>query len=93
MLAQLAATIAAALVLSVVLAAVTGGVGGLSMQSIGTAFKHFGGPSMGVPTFGMNGGLGGAMQGGIQVFGTLSGQDILLSNERAGRNRTRQRGF
>ena len=93
MLAQLAATIAAALVLSVVLAAVTGGIGGLSMQSIGTAFKHFGGPSMGVPTFGLNGGIGGAMQGGIQVFGTLSGQDILLSSDRANRNRTRQRGF
>lgn len=94
MLAQLAATVAAALVLSVVLAAVTGGgVGALSMQSIGTAFKHFGGPTMGVPTFGMSGGLGGVMQNGIQIFGTLSGEDILLSNDRARRNRTRQRGF
>lgn len=93
MLAQLAATIAAALVLSVVLAGVTGGIGGLSMQSIGTAFKHFGGPTMGVPSFGLNGGLGGMMQGGIQIFGTLSGQDILLSNERASNNRNRSRGY
>lgn len=93
MLAQLAATIAAALVLSVVLAAVTGGIGGLSLGSIGTAFKHFGGPAMGVPTFGINGGLGGAMQNGIQIFGKLSGADILLSNERAANNRGRQRGF
>jgi hypothetical protein len=93
MLAQLAATIAAALVLSVVLAAVTGGIGGLSLGSIGTAFKHFGGPAMGVPSFGINGGLGGAMQGGVEIFGKLSGADILLSSERASNNRGRQRGF
>ena len=93
MLAQLAATIAAALVLSVVMAAVLGGgLGALSMQSIGTAFKHFGGPSMGVPSFGINGGLGGAMQG-IEIFGRLSGSDILLSGERAGRNRNRLSGI
>ena len=93
MLAQLLATVAAALVLSAVLAAVTGGgLGALSFQSIGTAFKHFGGPSMGVPSFGINGGLGGGMQG-IEIFGRLSGSDILLSGERAGRNRNRLSGI
>jgi len=92
MLAQLAATIAAALVLSIVMAAVLGGgVGALSIQSIGTAFKHFGGPSMGVPSFGINGGLGGAMQG-IEIFGMLRGEDIFLSNSRYGRTRGRATG-
>lgn len=36
------------------------------------------------------------MQGGsqqVEVVGRISGADILLSNERAQRNRTRQRGF
>jgi hypothetical protein len=37
------------------------------------------------------------MQGGggqnVVVTGRISGADILLSNERASRNRTRQRGF
>lgn len=94
MLAQLLATIAAALVLSVLLAAVMGGgIGALSMQSIGTAFKHFGGPTMGVPSFGINGGLGNVMQNGVQVFGTIRGEDIFLSNERAGRNRNRLSGI
>lgn len=93
MLAQIAATIAAALILSVVLAAATGGLMGLSAQSIGTAFKHFGGPTMGVPSFGINGGLGNVMQNGVQVFGTIRGEDIFLSNERAGRNRNRLSGI
>ena len=93
MLAQIAATIAAALILSVVLAAATGGLMGLSAQSIGTAFKHFAGPTMGVPSFGINGGLGNVMQNGVQVFGTIRGEDIFLSNERAGRNRNRLSGI
>jgi len=29
----------------------------------------------------------------VEVVGRISGSDILLSNERAARNRTRQRGF
>ena len=65
MLAQLLAAVAAALVLAALLVIITGGgIGALSMQSIGTAFKHFTGPMMGVPSFGLGGGLGGAMQGG-----------------------------
>jgi hypothetical protein len=65
MLAQLLAAVAAALVLAALLVVITGGgIGALSMQSIGTAFKLFSGPMMGVPSFGLGGGLGGAMQGG-----------------------------
>ena len=36
---------------------------------------------------GVNGG------GAVQVFGTISGQDILLSSDRARNNRTRTRGY
>ena len=95
MLAQLLAAVAAALVLAALLVVITGGgIGALSMQSIGTAFKLFSGPMMGVPSFGLGGGLGGAMQGGgLQVFGRLSGSDILISSERAGRDRTRLSGI
>ena len=91
MLAQLLAAVAAALVLAAVLVVITGGIGALSMQSIGTAFKHFTGPMMGVPSFGLGGGLGGAMQGGggIEIFGRLSGSDILVSTEKANRERSR----
>ena len=91
MLAQLLAAVAAALVLAALLVVITGGgIGALSMQSIGTAFKHFTGPMMGVPSFGLPGGFGGAMQGGpIQVVGRLSGSDILISNEKANRERSR----
>lgn len=35
----------------------------------------------------------GGGSGRTEVFGRISGSDILLSSERAGRNRTRQRGF
>lgn len=90
MLAQLLAAVAAALILAALLVVITGGgVGALSLQSIGTAFKHFTGPMMGVPTFGLNGGLGGTMQNGIEVFGRLSGSDILISNEKSNRERSR----
>ncbi len=92
MLAQLLAAVAAALVLAALLVVITGGgIGALSMQSIGTAFKHFTGPMMGVPSFGLGGGLGGAMQGGggIEIFGRLSGSDILVSTEKANRERSR----
>ena len=31
--------------------------------------------------------------GSVEVFGTISGQDILLSSDRARNNRTRTRGY
>lgn len=91
MLAQIIAVIAATAVLALVLTLATGGLAGLSMESFGTAFKAIGG-GMGVPSFMMPGGLGSGSQS-IEIFGRLSGADILLSNDRASRNRTRQRGF
>jgi hypothetical protein len=37
--------------------------------------------------------IGGAGGGTVTVVGKLSGQDILLSTEKAGRTRSRYRGF
>ena len=37
--------------------------------------------------------IAGANQGAVEVYGRISGQDILLSSEKAGRVRTRYRGF
>ena len=37
--------------------------------------------------------IGGNGGGAVQVFGTISGQDILLSSDRARNNRTRTRGY
>ena len=37
--------------------------------------------------------IGGAGGGTVTVVGKLSGQDILLSSEKAGRTRSRYRGF
>ena len=48
---------------------------------------------MGVPSFAMPGGLSGNTSGGIEIFGKLLGSDILLSGERAGRNRNRSTGI
>ena len=91
MLAQIVAAIAAAAVLALVLTLATGGLAGLSSQSFMTAFRQVGG-GVGVPSFLMPGGLSGGTQS-VEIFGRLSGADILLSNDRASRNRSRSRGF
>lgn len=98
MAAQMLATAAAAALLSAILTVAFGGsniAGQALFGKAGMGFGDlFGGLFQGMGGgYGFNGaGLGGNGQG-IQIFGTLSGQDILLSNERASRNRTRQRGF
>lgn len=91
LVAQIVAAIAAAAILALVLTLATGGLSGLSMQSFSTAFRQIGG-GMGVPSFAMPGGLSGGSKS-IELFGRLSGQDILISNERAGRNRNRSTGI
>jgi hypothetical protein len=98
MAAQLLATAAAALVLATILSVAFGGSNlagkamfGKSGMGFGDLFGGMYGQMGG--GFGFNGaGMGGAGNG-IQIFGRLSGEDILLSNERTSRNRTRQRGF
>lgn len=98
MAAQMLATAAAAAILATILTVAFGGsniAGQALFGKAGMGFGDlFGGLFQGMGGgYGFNGaGLGGNGQG-IQIFGTLSGQDILLSNERASRNRTRQRGF
>jgi len=91
LVAQIVAAIAAAAILALVLTLATGGLAGLSMQSFSTAFSQIGG-GMGVPSFMMPGGLSGGTKS-IELFGRLSGQDILVSSERAGRNRNRSTGI
>lgn len=46
-----------------------------------------------IPLSKLNTMMEGGGSGPTEVFGRISGADILLSSERAGRNRTRQRGF
>ena len=66
---------------------------GQSGMGFGDLFKNI---FTGIGGFGMgfNGsGIGGGQGGGLQVFGRLSGSDILISSERAGRDRTRLSGI
>ena len=98
MAAQLLATAAAALILATILTIAFGGsnlAGQAMFGKAGMGFGDlFGGLLQGGGGFGFNGGaMTGNTSGGIEIFGKLLGSDILLSGERAGRNRTRQRGF
>lgn len=98
MAAQLLATAAAALVLATILTIAFGGTnmaGKAMFSKAGMGFGDlFGGLLQGGGGFGFNGGgMTGNTSGGIEIFGKLLGSDILLSGERAGRNRNRQRGF
>lgn len=100
MAAALLATAAAAAILAVILTAVFGGSNvagaklfGKSGMGFGDLFKNI---FTGIGGFGMgfNGSnIGGGQGGGVQVFGRLSGSDILISSERAGRDRTRLSGI
>ena len=97
MAAALLATAAAAAILAVILSAVFGGsnVAGAKLfgktgMGFGDLFKGVFGGIGGMSGFGFNTGLGGNQQGGgIQIFGRLSGSDILISNEKANRERSR----
>ena len=98
MAAQLLATAAAALILATILTIAFGGTNMAGQAMFGKAGMGFGdlfgGLLQGGGGFGFNGsGISGNTSGGIEIFGKLLGSDILLSGERAGRNRTRQRGF
>jgi len=93
MAAQLLATAAAALILATILTVAFGGTNAAGAAMFGKSGMKFGDLFKGFGGFGFNsGGMGGGSNG-IEIFGKLSGSDILLSNERSSRNRTRQRGF
>jgi len=98
MAAQLLATAAAALILATILTIAFGGtnMAGKAMfkksgMGFGDLFSGMFGQMGG--GFGFNGGGFGGGEGGMNIIGMLRGSDMLLMQERAGRNRNRQRGF
>ena len=98
MAAQLLATAAAALILATILTIAFGGTNMAGQAMFGKAGMGFGdlfgGLLQGGGGFGFNGsGISGNTSGGIEIFGKLLGSDILLSGERAGRNRNRLSGI
>ena len=97
-LAALAAQIASMLILNALL-------GGTSLGNL-LGFKNIGGfggigqvisgvGSVDANSVGVGGSLRSMMNtgGGVEVFGTLRGADIILSSDRARNNRTRTRGY
>jgi len=98
MAAQLLATAAAALILATILTIAFGGTNMAGQAMFGKGGMNFGnlfgGLLQGGGGFGFNGGgMTGNTSGGIEIFGKLLGSDILLSGERAGRNRNRLSGI
>ena len=97
MAAQLLATAAAAAILATILTVAFGGsnlAGQAMFGKAGMGFGDlFGGLLQGGGGFGFNGGGMGGGSNGIEIFGKLLGSDILLSGERAGRNRNRLSGI
>lgn len=99
-LSALAAQIAATLILNAVLGSF--GIGqALGFKSIGGAtgigqiLGGLGGGGVDTNSVGVGGSLRSMMNtgGGVEVFGTLRGADIILSSDRARNNRTRTRGY
>ena len=99
LIARLLVAAAVAALLSALLPSIFGTGGTSSMKGFGNLFGSLAGigpvgGSMGGSANMSNLTQGGAIGGGaVQIFGTLSGSDILLSNEREGQRRTRRRGF
>ena len=106
MAAALLATAAAAAILALVLALAFGGTAAAGLKAFGKGGMNFGdlfknvfgtmGGFGGMGGFGtdFNGaGIGGGQGGGVQVFGRLSGSDILISSERGSRDRARLSGI
>ena len=97
-LAALAAQIASMLILNALLGGT--GLGNLlGFKNIG-GFGGIGQVISGVGSVDANSvGVGGSLrsmmntEGGVEVFGTLRGADIILSSDRARNNRTRTRGY
>lgn len=83
---QMAKNIAQMLVFNAISSAFGGGLLGSFLPPIGIGG---GGPSNLIPGLGKMG----SYPMNVNVFGRISGQDILLSNERASYNRERERGF
>ena len=97
MAAQLLATAAAAAILATILTVAFGGANMAGQAMFGKAGMGFGdlfgGLLQGGGGFGFNGAGMSGNNGSIEIFGKLLGSDILLSGERAGRNRNRLSGI
>ena len=98
MAAQLLATAAAALILATILSVAFGGANMAGKTMFGKSGMGFGDLFGGLfgemgGGFGFNGAGMDGNGGGIEIFGKLLGSDILLSGERAGRNRNRLSGI
>jgi hypothetical protein len=98
MAAQLLATAAAALVLATILSVAFGGANMAGKTMFGKSGMKFGNLFGGLfgemgGGFGFNGAGVDGNRNTIEVFGKLLGSDILLSGERAGRNRNRLSGI
>lgn len=97
MAAQLLATAAAAAILATILTIAFGGTNMAGQAMFGKAGMGFGdlfgGLLQGGGGFGFNGGGMSGNGASIEIFGKLLGSDILLSGERAGRNRNRLSGI
>jgi len=98
MAAQLLATAAAALILATILTIAFGGANMAGKTMFGKAGMGFGDLFGGLfgemgGGFGFNGSGVDGNRNTIEIFGKLLGSDILLSGERAGRNRNRLSGI
>jgi len=97
MIIDLLATAAAAALVAIAMTVAFGGArtAGAQVFGIDGGFGAlFGQTFQGMGGLGFGGGFGGGDNGGgMNIMSIIRGQDLLLVQERAGRSRTRQRGF
>lgn len=98
MIVDLLATAAAAALVAVAMTVAFGGVGAAGVSIFGADFKGgfgalFGKTFQGMGGLGFGGGFGGNNGGGMNIMSIIRGQDLLLVQERAGRNRNRSTGI
>jgi hypothetical protein len=98
MIVDLLATAAAAALVAIAMTVAFGGAGKAGTFLFGAGFEGgfgalFGQSFQGMGGLGFGGGFGGSDGGGMNIMSIIRGQDLLLVQERAGRSRTRQRGF
>ena len=98
MIVDLLATAAAAALVAIAFSIAFGGADKAGAAIFGDGFQGgfgalFGKSFQGMGGLGFGGGFGGSDGGGMNIMSIIRGQDLLLVQERAGRSRTRQRGF
>jgi DNA-binding cell septation regulator SpoVG len=98
MIVDLLATAAAAALVAVAMTIAFGGVGAAGASIFGAGFEGgfgalFGKTFQGMGGLGFGGGFGNNNNGGMNIMSIIRGQDLLLVQERAGRNRNRSTGI